>query len=135
MTKTRGIKTRKEEFNESAWARTMAPYVGVISSGPATGYVRERVPQMVAAGVPMPVAVFQATADYVASSPINPDKPVYSACPVCGRPAKAYAGVHGSPSMAICDRCNRAHIVRDNEAPATIAAADDSQDSWEWWND
>lgn len=117
--------------NKTLWQLAMVPFVSVISEGPGAGYVRGRAPELQRAGEPLPSAVFCAMAEYVGTHPVNPTRERFAPCPVCGRPAKVYAGRHGWPDMAHCPRCGRTYVVREGaqDAPAQAATAE----KLEWW--
>lgn len=127
----------KKVDEEQPWARVMMLLINAIPDGPPSAYMRRRVPEMVAVGEPMQVAIPQAMAEYVKAHPVNPGRAKYSPCPLCGRPARVYAGGHGWPDMAHCERCDRTHIVRPDEpaAVAEPAQAEEVQTGDEWWND
>ena len=110
----------KKVDEEQPWARVMVPLVNTIAQSPGAEYVRGRVPEMVRNGEPMQVAIPQAMAECVAVNPVNPDRPIYAPCPLCGRPAQISIGKYGWPDMAFCPKCNRTHIVIE-DADATPA--------------
>lgn len=118
--------------DKTLWELALVPFVAVISTGPGAGYVRGRVPQMQEAGEPLPVAVFQAMAEYVAQNPINPRRAMWSPCPICGRASRIYPGRGGWPDMARCERCDRTHALKDNDAAPQAVEA--TADAGEWWN-
>lgn len=125
----------KERYQDdkTLWQMALVPFVGVISEGPGAAYVRRRAPQMQDEGKALPVAVFSAMAEYVAQNPINPVRPTYSPCPLCGRASRIYKGRGGWPDMAHCERCNRTHIVKPDDLQ-TVAATDEPEPRQsEWW--
>lgn len=130
----------KKVDEEQPWARVMMPLVNTIAQSPGAEYERGRVPEMVRAGVPMQVAIPQAMAEFVAVVPVNPDRPTYAPCPICGRPAQISIGRYGWPDMAYCPECNRTHIVKQEEADATPAPkpepapVEEVQEAYEWWH-